>query len=126
MVKDYNKEELYAQATLGLLLMKNGSEGGNTLRSKRSRIQNSVLKEIFRLTMFPSPQTKIDLSILLNLGRRTINVWFQNERQSEKFFLNNSEELTKRSEKVEINAIILCRIYNRAQNRIMCTNNEIN
>ncbi|KAK6090508.1 hypothetical protein P3W45_000605 [Vairimorpha bombi] len=126
MVKKYIREELHAQATLGLLLMKNGSEGGNTLRSKKSFIQNLVLKEIFKLTMFPSSQTKIDLSILLNLSRKTINVWFQNERQSEKVSLTNTETLTKRSEKVEINALILYRIYNKAQKRLMCINNDIN
>lgn len=117
MVNRYVKEELEAQATLGLLLIKNGSEGGNTSRSKKSLIQNLVLKEIYNLTMYPSTQTKIDLSILLNLSMKTISVWFQNERQNEKVSMTNEESLIRRSQKVEINALILCRIYKKIRCR---------
>lgn len=51
---------------------------------KKSPLQLNVLKELFKITQFPSTQTRNDLSLLINIPQRSIQVWFQNTRQASK------------------------------------------
>lgn len=48
----------------------------------KSALQTDVLNDIFMMTMYPSAQTRDTLAILLNLNPRSIQIWFQNARQS--------------------------------------------
>lgn len=118
-MKNIIEKEIQVQAALGLCLLKNGSDGGSMSRSKKSRIQSLTLKEVFSLTMYPSSQTKVDLTILLNLKIKTINVWFQNERQSEKVSLIEEKNFSKRSQKIELNPLILYSIYCKIKRMIL-------
>ncbi|KAI4290844.1 hypothetical protein PAPHI01_0118 [Pancytospora philotis] len=72
------------QAVLGLLKMKNDESNGDfrNLRTQKNEFQKSVLKEVFRLTRFPSKQTRDDLALLLNHTNRGIQIWFQNQRNN--------------------------------------------
>ncbi|KAF5140432.1 homeobox domain-containing protein [Vairimorpha ceranae] len=118
-MKKLIEKECQIQAALGLCLLKNGYENNNSSRCKKSRIQSLILKEVFKLTMYPSSQTKMDLSIMLNLKVKTINVWFQNERQSEKLSLIDAINFDIRSQKIELNPIILYNMYCKIKNNIM-------
>lgn len=113
-MNDINKQELIVQAALGLIkLNRMGKEDDfDFMRNKKTEFQNAVLKEVFILTKYPSSQTKSDLSILLDLSSRTIQIWFQNERRNKK-----SENPTgNTSYKCEVGALILWRIYKKAKN----------
>ena len=111
MTDEILREELSVQALLGLLKLKyEGSSPPN--RNKKSALQNRVLRYVFRISMYPSLQTKIDLSILLNLSVRSISVWFQNERQGGKQVSKPFDYI--RACRCEINALILYRIYDKA------------
>ncbi|WUR02790.1 homeobox domain-containing protein 2 [Vairimorpha necatrix] len=114
-MKNIIRKEKKVQAALGLCLLKNGTEGLSINRNKKSKIQCRTLKEVFKLTAYPSSQTKIDLSIMLNLKLKTINVWFQNERQSEKIAVLDEERHSKRIVKVELNPLILYKLYCKAK-----------
>ncbi|KAI9144087.1 Homeodomain-like protein, partial [Paraphysoderma sedebokerense] len=50
-------------------------------RSRLTREQTSVLKRVYSLTYFPDKATKEQLSKELNIPVRTIQIWFQNQRQ---------------------------------------------
>ncbi|EOB13264.1 Homeobox protein HD-8 [Nosema bombycis CQ1] len=107
------EDEKVIQAALGLVkLGRNEMTISSGIRGcKKSLFQNMVLREVFKLTMYPSPQTKIDLSILLNLSEKAIKVWFQNERQNEKLSFTSGKY--QRSQKFEISALILYRIFKK-------------
>lgn len=116
MSKDLLDEEKTIQAALGLVKLVRGEAviAPGIRGNKKSQFQNMVLREVFKLTMYPSPQTKIDLGILLNLSEKAIKVWFQNERQNEK--LSFTANKNQRAQRFEISALILYRIYRKVKN----------
>lgn len=72
------------QAVLGLLKIKskeNESDYKN-FRIQKNEFQKNVLKDVFKLTKFPSKQTRDDLALLLNHTNRGIQIWFQNQRNN--------------------------------------------
>lgn len=116
MIKDIDRQELTIQAALGLVkLSKDGKEDEcDFMRNKKTDFQNTVLKDVFELTMYPSSQTKIDLSIMLDLSTRTIQIWFQNERRNRKEQMAGIKP-KQNAEKFEVSALILWRIYDKAK-----------
>ena len=72
------------QAVLGLLKMKSRENDGDyrTFRIQKNDFQKNVLRDVFKLTRFPSKQTRDDLALLLNHTNRGIQIWFQNQRNS--------------------------------------------
>ncbi|KAF5141457.1 homeobox domain-containing protein [Vairimorpha ceranae] len=113
---DINKQELTVQAALGIIkLNKSGREEDvDFMRNKKTIFQNTILKEVFKLTKYPSTQTKTDLGILLDLSVRTIQIWFQNERRNKKHESIGEEK----SYKCEVGPLKLWRIYKKAKNFI--------
>ena len=109
---DIQAQELVIQAALELLkLNRIGREDDyDFIRNKKTDFQNTVLKEVFKLTMYPSAQTKTDISILLDLSVRTIQIWFQNERR-----IRKNEVKKTNLDKFEVSALILWRIYTNAK-----------
>lgn len=109
---DIQAQELVIQAALGLIkLNRVGREDDyDFIRNKKTDFQNTVLKEVFKLTMYPSAQTKNDISILLDLSVRTIQIWFQNERR-----IRKNEVKKTNLDKFEVSALILWRIYTNAK-----------
>ncbi len=79
------------QAILGLLKIKNNktNEDNKNFRIQKNEFQRNVLNEVFKLTKFPSKQTRDDLALLLNHTNRGIQIWFQNKRNS-KYCKHNS------------------------------------
>ncbi|ORX77651.1 homeobox, partial [Basidiobolus meristosporus CBS 931.73] len=53
--------------------------------SKRKRANSEqlrILKQVFDYTFFPSTELRAELSRVLGMTPRAVQVWFQNKRQS--------------------------------------------
>ncbi|KAI5150959.1 hypothetical protein ENBRE01_1804 [Enteropsectra breve] len=77
------KKSKSIEAVMGLLKMKSVRETGTPKtqhRTQRSEYQKSVLREVYKITRFPSRETREDLALLLNNTERNIQIWFQNQR----------------------------------------------
>ncbi|EOB14142.1 Homeobox protein HD-8 [Nosema bombycis CQ1] len=84
MDREFVKRESEIQAYLGLIKLKKrrGDNTNDGCKYRKSPLQVKILSEVFRLTGYPSTQTKLDLSLLIDLPIQTVQVWFQNERRS--------------------------------------------
>ncbi|KAL0096672.1 Homeodomain-like DNA binding domain-containing transcription factor, partial [Phycomyces blakesleeanus] len=51
-------------------------------RKRASPSQLSVLNRVFNQTYFPSTELRIELGKQLGMSPRTVQIWFQNKRQS--------------------------------------------
>lgn len=51
-------------------------------RKRASPTQLSVLNRVFEQTFFPSTELRIELGKQLGMSPRTVQIWFQNKRQS--------------------------------------------
>ncbi|KAI8341149.1 homeobox domain-containing protein, partial [Chlamydoabsidia padenii] len=51
-------------------------------RKRASPSQLSVLNRVFNQTYFPSTELRIELGKHLGMSPRTVQIWFQNKRQS--------------------------------------------
>ncbi|KAI8067849.1 Homeodomain-like protein [Gongronella butleri] len=63
----------------------NGASYYPPLKAKRKRAspsQLSVLNKVFSQTYFPSTEMRIELGKQLGMSPRTVQIWFQNKRQS--------------------------------------------
>lgn len=80
---DEDKKDLEAAAVCGLLKFAEGRKKRQLLgeKVKKSQLQQTVLKKVYEITNFPSTETRNDLSILIGIPQRSIQVWFQNRRQ---------------------------------------------
>ncbi|CAG8535712.1 1589_t:CDS:2 [Ambispora leptoticha] len=61
------------------------SNGTSMVKAKRKRAnanQLKVLNEVFQHTFFPSTELRIQLGKQLGMSPRTVQIWFQNKRQS--------------------------------------------
>lgn len=101
MYRKLIEEENKLQAALGLIKLK----GKSRYINRKSPYQCIVLRKVFDIIKYPSQQTQIDLSLLLNLPEKSIKLWFQNERQMENKSNSKDEHVG-----FEINLIILYRI----------------
>ncbi|KAJ9055443.1 hypothetical protein DSO57_1003940 [Entomophthora muscae] len=77
------------QSTYGMeecLQIINGKSSPQTeVKPKRKRansLQIKVLEQVFRLTCFPSTHIRTQLGLQLGMTPRTVQIWFQNKRQS--------------------------------------------
>ncbi|RIA87990.1 homeobox domain-containing protein, partial [Glomus cerebriforme] len=55
------------------------------VKAKRKRAnanQLKVLNQVFQHTFFPSTELRIQLGKQLGMSPRTVQIWFQNKRQS--------------------------------------------
>ncbi|KAM0675271.1 hypothetical protein GVAV_001096 [Gurleya vavrai] len=43
-----------------------------------------MLKEVYKITEYPSTETRYNIATILNMQPRSIQIWFQNTRQSSK------------------------------------------
>jgi len=94
------------QAVMGIMKLRNTWKFEEpNIKFKKSPLQIKVLEKIFRITNFPSSNTRKDLSLLLCMPEKSIQVWFQNARQAIKRTKTFSE-----GEKSEIYDIPVCQI----------------
>lgn len=82
----YGNLEKELEAVMGILKLKKGivMRPGWSEKVKKTPFQIKVLQEIFKITEFPSTGTRKDLSLLLSIPQRSIQVWFQNTRQAKR------------------------------------------
>lgn len=79
------RPEKEIQAIMGIMKLRNTWKFEElTIKFKKSPFQTKVLERIFRITNFPSSATRKDLSLLLSMPEKSIQVWFQNARQANK------------------------------------------
>ena len=88
------------EALVGILKLKKGnahSQNRVSEKIKKTPFQLKVLRELYKITHFPSTTTRNDLSLLINIPQRSIQVWFQNTRQANRRlsneFVRNSYEI---------------------------------
>ncbi|EQB61992.1 homeobox domain-containing protein [Vairimorpha apis BRL 01] len=110
MTNHLTKKELEYQATLGLVRLKRTYTNYFDImhKGRKTLFQSMVLAEVFKLTGYPSTQTKMDISLLIDLSFSTIQIWFQNERRSR----HNENEY------FEINVLTLFNIVNDVKQKI--------
>lgn len=64
-------------------------------RSRLTRQQTNALKEIYNVTYFPDKPTKDRLCRDLDINPRTLQIWFQNQRQYHRLKLKRQQERAK-------------------------------
>lgn len=118
--KSNNVRKRNLQGLLGLLKMKNefGDNDCRSYRVQKNDFQRRILKDVYRLTKFPSKQTRDDLALLLNHTNRGIQIWFQNQRNSKEDRSNRlsesqTSESTQRPKKATIDIAVLIDIIER-------------
>jgi hypothetical protein len=60
-------------------------DNNSSIKAKRKRAsptQLSVLNRVFQQTFFPSTELRVELGKQLGMSPRTVQIWFQNKRQS--------------------------------------------
>lgn len=100
----YSKSEF--EAFLGIISI---FKDNKTLRSHslKSTKQLKILNYVFKLNMYPSADLRYDLSLLLNYSPRTIQIWFQNKRQSLKPRNKNITKMFYNGKDVNLYIIIM-------------------
>lgn len=87
-----NQPEKEIQAVMGIMKLRNTWKfEDQNIKFKKSPFQIKVLEKIFRITNFPSSSTRKDMSLLLCMPEKSIQVWFQNARQAIKRTKTHSE-----------------------------------
>lgn len=79
--------EREADAVLSLILMKNKHDlmpREDKIYKNKTRKQVKFLQAVYEITKYPSSSTRINMSALINISSRKIQIWFQNKRQAEK------------------------------------------
>lgn len=100
-------EEKEYEAIVGLIKLNCMSKcRNNQLKKKKSQRQKNILERVFKITSYPSAITQQDLSILLYIPPRSIQIWFQNARH--KIKCNFEDEL--KDDNNEVPASVLCTI----------------
>ncbi|WUR02644.1 homeobox domain-containing protein 5 [Vairimorpha necatrix] len=101
------RKQLYSEAIIGLLKLKKEDKRPPN-RNKKTRVQNYVLRAIFNRVKYPTTDVKSDIGVLLNLSLKSINVWFQNERQTVKC------DKSDRNRSADISSQTILELYYRA------------
>ncbi|ELQ75703.1 Homeodomain-like protein [Trachipleistophora hominis] len=113
-------KELLADSIIGILRLRNSQRHEFGLEKiRKTSLQKRVLQEVYKLTDFPSTNTREELALLLGLPHRSIQVWFQNKRQknrqtssiSEKDSLINKENVHKVEQNTEYGSIATLDTY---------------
>lgn len=81
----------------------------------KSDLQIRVLNEVLEITSYPGAQARDTLAILLNLNPRSIQIWFQNARQSNERKISK-DEVRSRKINNHIDVLKLVEIYQKNYN----------
>ncbi|KAI8377884.1 Homeodomain-like protein [Radiomyces spectabilis] len=83
--KMYDGTSHYAPSMERASFLCSASDQHQPLKAKRKRAspsQLSVLNRVFSQTYFPSTEMRVELGKQLGMSPRTVQIWFQNRRQS--------------------------------------------
>ncbi|EOB12095.1 Homeobox protein HD-4 [Nosema bombycis CQ1] len=61
----------------------------NKMYKYKTPFQLRVLWAVFEITSYPSSSSRESIAILLNISIRSVQIWFQNARQSRRIGKNN-------------------------------------
>lgn len=116
------KSHLESEALIGLLKLKRDNEHlivDQSMYKYKSVYQRNVLSQVYRITSHPSSITRSDLGILLNMNPRSIQIWFQNIRQSIRASTSDTSQAIKkpRSKETSVPVTILINICIDASRR---------
>lgn len=79
-----NKGEV-ADSLVGILKLRYENENlFSNDKIRKTDLQTSALIELFKISNFPSTETREEIAILLGLPQRSVQIWFQNRRQQYK------------------------------------------
>lgn len=96
MTNTDDDHKLLIEAAIGLLKLNSGVRRKRLgEKVKKTAFQQAVLRKVFEKTKFPSTDTRNNLSILLDIPTRSIQVWFQNRRQ-----------ISRRKEKKDVGGLV--------------------
>lgn len=102
-----------ADCILGLVKCKRIYKN-KTLYSKmykyKTPFQLRVLWSVFNITSYPTSRTRESLAILLNISIRSVQIWFQNARQSRRGCFSTNT-IRKNNLFMEVNSRSLLHIY---------------
>lgn len=117
------KEENYA-AFIGLLKLKRGDllHSNRKIRTHKNDFQKALLIDILQITKFPSSDTREELALILNHTARSIQIWFQNNRQNptglnDKEYFSNENATSINSEKTSrkktVERLAMCNVLGK-------------
>lgn len=109
------------EAIVGILKLKKGNKHSMhrvSEKIKKSPLQLKVLKELYTITQFPSTQTRNDLSLLIDIPQRSIQVWFQNTRQANRRITFDQPRNSYEIEPDEIPVCVLMDIIAKIKNEM--------
>ncbi|KAM0680570.1 hypothetical protein GINT2_001258 [Glugoides intestinalis] len=97
------KEDNYT-AFIGLLKLKRGDllHSNKKIRTHKNDFQKALLIDILQITKFPSSDTREELALILNHTARSIQIWFQNNRQNPNGLNDKEYFLTENSTSINI------------------------
>lgn len=89
------------------------------MRTVMSSHQSKVLQEYFEQTPFPSTELREELSRTLKMRPRTIQIWFQNQRQKKKnkkeYYPHYTKEYMDDYRRLNILASVAASLYFKKQ-----------
>ncbi|ORD93783.1 HD4 [Enterospora canceri] len=107
-------QNIEIEAYLGLLKLKRETvimAYSENCYINKTELQRLLLNSVFRLIKYPGRNTRYNLSILLNLSLRRVQVYFQNLRMNLKKTTRGSRRLLENKKPVEMEIGILFSIF---------------
>ncbi|KAI5171493.1 hypothetical protein NEFER03_0815 [Nematocida sp. LUAm3] len=74
-------------------ILPNGEIYKKRVRTVMTPMQSESLKKYFKINPFPSAETRAAISVSLEMKPRTVQIWFQNQRQKMKYILQEEEKI---------------------------------
>ncbi|KAH9386956.1 uncharacterized protein NEMAJ01_1852 [Nematocida major] len=74
-------------------MLPNGEMYKKRVRTVMTPIQSESLRRYFRINPFPSSDVRASISSSLGMRPRTVQIWFQNQRQKMKHVLQEEERI---------------------------------
>jgi len=73
-------------------ILPNGEIYKKRVRTVMTPIQSEALKKYFKINAFPSSEERAAISERLEMKPRTVQIWFQNQRQKVKHIMKEEEK----------------------------------
>lgn len=74
-------------------ILPNGEVYKKRVRTVMTPMQSELLKRYFRINSFPTAETRAAISTTLGMKPRTVQIWFQNQRQKMKQIIQEEEKI---------------------------------
>lgn len=77
-------------------ILPNGEIYKKRIRTVMTPHQSESLKKYFQINPFPSAETRASISEALGMKPRTVQIWFQNQRQKMKHLMQEEEKIKEK------------------------------